>query len=107
MHPLIFLEYPKHKKIIEEIKITKKRKLSPLETNCDMMWLLTYLDLKDHNYSIYIEYLCNQIRQEKISRLKWSILLPMGIWMLKHRLIKRKQIKNALDYLNLTLKDIK
>ena len=109
MHPLIFLDYPSIKdiiKLLEKIGLTKKRKLNPLTTNCHMLWLITSLDMDFNNYSIYVEHLCTQIRQGKTSRLKWSILLPVGGWLLKHKLVKRKQIKKALEYIDLSLDDI-
>lgn len=110
MHPLCFIDKPKPNDMIEILGkkgLNKKRNLSPLYTNCHMMWLTAFLDVYTDGYSFYEKHLCNMIRNGKESRLKWSILLPAGNWLLKNKLIKRKQIKKSLKYIDLSMKDIK
>ncbi len=110
IHPLCFLDPPRPKdiiKILDEKDIIKEQNLSSLNTNCHMMWLTTFLDMYIHGYSYYVKHLCNLIRQGKESRLKWSILLPVATSLLKHKLVKRKQIKKALEYIDISLEDLK
>lgn len=106
IHPFYFLEYPSKDKIIKElasIGINKKKYFNPLRTNCDMMWLTIYLDLTTCAENVYVKYLYRQIRLGLTNRLLWKFLLPFCIWFLKNGLIKRKQIKHALKFADLTL----
>lgn len=93
-------------KILEKKKLNNKRKLSCLFTNCHMGWLTIFLDIYNKNYCIYLRQIFSQIRDKKISRLKWSIIIPVGCWLIKHKLVKRRQIKKALDHVDLSLNDI-
>jgi len=92
--------------ILEKKKLNTRKKLSYLYTNCHMGWLTIFLDLYTNNYCLYLRQIFNQIRDEKISRLKWSIFKPAGCWLIKHRLFKGKEIKKALDHIDLSLNDI-
>jgi len=109
VHPLVFLGYPDQDEIVEilsDIGLIKKRKLDPFATNCYMMWLLSFLDLYVNNYSTYVEFICNRIRQGKSNHLFWLIFLPIGYRLMKYGLIKRGQINKALKYVDLSLEDI-
>lgn len=105
--PFYAIDYPGVEKIIEklvEIGLGTKRGFDPLRSNCYLCWLLMYLDIKKYNCNPYVYPLSRLIRQGKTKR-RWSILLPLGTWLFKHGVIKRKEIKYALKYLDLKIED--
>ncbi|KYK20794.1 hypothetical protein AYK24_03660 [Thermoplasmatales archaeon SG8-52-4] len=107
--PFYFLEYPGVENIIKKLEslgLGQKKKFNPLSTNCHMSWLSIYLDLKKYNDNMYIRNFHKLVRYGKINRLKWRIMLPIGIFLLKNRLIKRKQINQAVKYIDLKLEDL-
>lgn len=109
VRPFYFLDYPGVEKIIKELVTLgfgQKKKFSPLSTNCSMSWLLIFLDLKKYGENIYVENYHRLIRYKKVNRLKWRIMLPIAIFLLRNRLVKRKQINQALKYVDLRLKDL-
>jgi len=92
--------------ILEKKKVNTRKKLSYLYTNCHMGWLTIFLDIYNNNYCIYLKQIFSQIRDEKTSRLKWLFLMPVGCWLIKHKLFKRKQIEKALAHIDLSYSDI-
>lgn len=71
-----------------------------------MGWLTIFLDLYNNNYCLYLRQIFSQIRDEKTSRLRWLILMTAGCWLITHKLFKGKEIKKALDHIDLSLNDI-
>ena len=92
--------------ILEKKKLNTRKKLSYLYTNCHMGWLTIFLDIYTNNYCLYLRQIFSQIRDEKTSRLRWLVLMPAGCWLIKHKLFKGKEIKKALDHIDLSLNDI-
>lgn len=107
--PFAFIEYPSHEKMINIISkygLTKK-KLDQLKTNCHLLWLMMYLDIKKYEYNTYMKNISMQIRSGKIkNKMKYYLILTLGIWLFKKKLVKWKNIKHTLNYLNVKLKDI-
>jgi len=106
--PFYVLKYPGGSKIIEELSeigLGAKRTFNPFKSNCDLYWLLIFLDIKRFNYNPYIEHLCRQIRLGKTNRGNWPIIISLGTWLLKHGFVKRKETKHALNYIDLTVED--
>jgi len=107
--PFNAIDYPGEEKIIEEliqIGMGKKQDFNPLNSNCHLTWLLQHLDIKKNKYNPYIENLSKQIRYEKARIIRWYLPIKLGTWMLKNRLIKRKEISYALNHIDISLKDI-
>ena len=104
--PFYAIDYPGVEKIIDilaGIGIGNKRNLNPLKSNCNLSWLLMYLDMKKYGYNPYLESAHRQIRQGTAVSKKWKILLHFGNWLLKHRLIKRKEMDKALRFVDISI----
>lgn len=107
--PFCAIGYPGVEKIVEKLSyigLGKKRSFNPISSNCYLGWLLMFLDVKKNNYNQYVMLLSIQIRKGKTKRGKWSIIIPLGNWLLKNGFVKRKEIKYALSYLDLNINKI-
>jgi len=107
--PFHVIEYPSIEVIIKKVTklgLISKRKASPGGTNCHLLWLLMYLDIKKSGYNPFVKSLSNLIRDNKIDSKRMVVKFFIGNWLLKAGVIKRKSIKRSLDYLNLSKKDI-
>jgi tRNA(Ile)-lysidine synthase TilS/MesJ len=93
--------------VLENKKINTRKRLSYLYTNCHMGWLTIFLDLYNNNFCPYLRQLSKQIRDEKTSRLKWLFFKPVGCWLIKNKLFKRKELEKALNHIDLSFNDIK
>ncbi len=86
--------------IISNLGLVSKKNLNPHITNCSLYWLFMKLDIENLDYNPYNESLSIRIRQGKTKRGLWPIKLPIGIWMLKHGLLKRKDVIYSIKKLN-------
>ena len=108
--PFHVINYPGEQAIIEELSklnLLKKNKLSPVKTNCDLVWLLHYLDLNNKGYTPYIKNLSREIQNGKFhcNKLK-KMYYTLGIKLIKSDFLKRWEKKYVLDYLDLKIKDL-
>jgi len=108
--PFYVLDYPGVENIIEELSelgLRIKKKLDPLKSNCYLVFLLMHLDLIKYGYTTYSAHISSLIRAGNLrEREKYIIILTLGAWLLKHGLVKQRNIKRALDHLELKMEDI-
>lgn len=105
--PYHVIHYPN----VEEIEsfLRKKRLidvLTPLLTNCSLQWLTLYLDIKKNGYNPALPNYSTLIREGKAKRWKWHLIFSIGKMLLEARLIKRREIKKTLNFLNLKLSEL-
>jgi len=103
--PFHVINYPGEKAIIKKISksgFINKKKLNPIKTNCSLVWLLDYLDLNKIGYMPYVKDLSRKIQSERIHISKIEkIFYLIGIKLLKLKILKRRDIKFAMKYLDL------
>ena len=90
--------------------LIEKGKTSQLVTNCQLNWLMIYLDTLKLGYNPYVASFSQLVRQGKASRRKWLLLMEladtgvgMGLYM---KFWRRKEMKYVLKYLDLELDDL-
>ena len=108
--PFYAIDYPGSEKIINKINelgLGSKKDFNPISSNCDLLWLLMRLDIKINNFNPFMQQLSDQIRQGKTNYKKWVTIVKLGTIALRYGLVKRKEIKQSLDFLNMDFKDIK
>lgn len=106
LFPYHVIEYPGVSKI--EHFLHKKQLItisSPLLTNCYLSWLTLLLDLKKNGYNPLSNNYSELIRKEKALRGKWYLIFRIGELLLKKQIIKRKEIQNVLNFLDISLGD--
>jgi hypothetical protein len=109
IRPLIAIGHPSDENIIKELKNLKlgsKRSFNPIISNCSLMWLLIYLDIKKFGYHPYLWHISKQIRDGYIKRFKWFFIINIGTWLLKYKMVKRKEINLTLEFLGIKLSDL-
>jgi len=113
LFPFHAIEYPDEKDVAKkviELGLIEKGKTSQLVTNCQLNWLMIYLDTLKLGYNPYVASFSQLVRQGKASRRKWLLLMEladtgvgMGLYM---KFWRRKEMKYVLKYLDLELEDL-
>jgi hypothetical protein len=109
IYPFHVTDYLTRNETIKRCKeLSLVKKPHPRSTDCILKPLLMYLDLKTLGYNSYIQNVSYNIREKKtsLSRREWLLLLTIGDWLGKSGLYKKRDMNNALEYLNIGLKDL-
>jgi len=107
LFPYHVIPYPGIEKIEAFLQEKKLINVSnPLYTNCSLSWLTLYLDLKKNGFNPLESNYSKLIRSGKAKRWRWLPVFSLGNILLKKRLVKRKDIKKSLNFLNVTLREI-
>ena len=107
LFPYHVIPYPGIEKIEAFLQGKKLINVSnPLYTNCSLSWLTIYLDLKKNGFNPLESNYSELIRSGKAKRWRWLPVFSLGNILLKKRLVKRKDIKKSLNFLNVTLREI-
>jgi hypothetical protein len=111
--PYHVIDYPSIGQVtrkVEELGLIRKRKASPLVTNCQLGLLLMYLDIKKLGYNSYISAFSYDIKEGKLTRNRRLLLGIEALdWLVKSgafRIIARRRINRLLKYLDLEMKDL-
>lgn len=113
-HPRVLLPfhviyYPSFKQITKELsksKLIKPIRANPLFTNCDLIWLLIQSDQKRFKYNKYLDGIAEGIREGRLKYSSFYLIVTLGLWLLLIGLFKRKQISNALKYIDFKKEEI-
>jgi 3'-phosphoadenosine 5'-phosphosulfate sulfotransferase (PAPS reductase)/FAD synthetase len=109
LNPLIAIGPYREGKIIKNLEkkgLNCKRTFSPVNTNCKIMWLLIYLDLIKKNFNPYMYAVSRMIRDSYVNKLEWFFKVRIGTSLLKHNILKRKEISESLKLVELNIRDI-
>lgn len=106
--PLHVIDYDENKiiKEIAQFELISKRKSSPLATNCSLNWPMIYFQTKKLGYPPYMDFFSDLIREGKASRIKWLLIVNAIMLQIRLGVFKRKEIKNVLNRLGISEKDI-
>jgi len=106
LFPYHVIPYPGVEKIEAFLREKKLINVSnPLYTNCSLSWLTLYLDLKKNGYNPLESNYSELIRSGKAKRWRWLPVFSFGNFLLKKRLVKRKDIKKTLSFLDIKLSE--
>jgi len=109
IYPFHVIKCPTRDEMIKKCKeLSLVKKPHPRATDCILKPLLMYLDLKKLGYNSYIPNVSYNIREGKtsLSRRQWLLSMTAGNWLGKSGLYKRSDMNHAMEYLNLSLKDL-
>ena len=108
--PLHVLRYPSSPEMTKRIKQwlhTNNLDLSSQHTNCHLVWLLDYLDLRRFGYIPYVQVLSKNIQHGTIKNTYLTrFYYKMGLQLLKIRIYKRKSMNLAMRHLGISLSEI-
>jgi hypothetical protein len=111
--PFHVIDYPGAEEVTRrtiELGLLEKRKASLFVTNCHLNWLMIHLDTHKLGYDPYVASISHQIREGRISRRRWLLLLELeriaarlGLY---RKVWKRKEVREVLAHLDLNLNDL-
>lgn len=111
--PFHVIDYPGAEEVTRrtiELGLLEKRKAGLFVTNCRLNWLLMHLDMHKLGYDPYVASISHQIREGRISRRRWLVLLELeriaARWGLYRRFWKRREVMEVLSHLKLNMDDL-